>query len=401
MHTPHADDFGPPRSEAEVGAYARMVSLSFASDPARAVEWAHRSGPTNIRLLHEGGRPVAGLLRLPMGQHWGGRSVPMVGIAGVAVPPENRGRGYARRLMALAVRELADEGVALSTLYASTQPLYRSVGYEQAGAYCRVKMPPPRATPDHRWALCPLTEADEPEARGVYARFARGFDGTLNRGDYVWRRTLEFRERTYIGLGVREPGPAGATGPLRGYMRYSQTRGDRLADVLISDLAFDHPDAGRRLLGAMADFGTVVDSITFAAGATHPILTLNGSLWFDMELGDYWLMRVCDARAALEARGWPAGVKARLRLEVTDALVPANAGVWTLSVEGGRATLERDDAPGLPTLRANERGLASLYAGYLGAHGLALAGLIEGDAEAMALADSIFVRATPWMLDAF
>lgn len=49
------------------------------------------------------GAPAASLVRVPVGQRFGGRSVPMLGIAGVAVPPERRGGGLARRLMADAI----------------------------------------------------------------------------------------------------------------------------------------------------------------------------------------------------------------------------------------------------------------------------------------------------------
>src|SRR5262249_19241592 len=48
--------------------------------------------------------------------------------------PEDRGRGLARRLMAALLDEVAARGYPLSALYPATMPLYRSLGWELAGA---------------------------------------------------------------------------------------------------------------------------------------------------------------------------------------------------------------------------------------------------------------------------
>ncbi len=65
-----------------------------------------------MRLLREGGTDVACALRVPMGQFFGGRSVAMMGVAGVAVAPEARGRGLATRVMQEVLREAREEGGA-------------------------------------------------------------------------------------------------------------------------------------------------------------------------------------------------------------------------------------------------------------------------------------------------
>ncbi|MBI3925782.1 MAG: GNAT family N-acetyltransferase [Armatimonadetes bacterium] len=69
-----------------------------------------------------------------MAQWFGGRAVPMTGIAGVAVAPEARARAVGRALIRETLQELHKEGVALSALYPSTLPFYRASGYELAGS---------------------------------------------------------------------------------------------------------------------------------------------------------------------------------------------------------------------------------------------------------------------------
>ena len=93
------------------------------------------------------GTPAGGLALYRMGQWFGGRPVPLVGVGAVAIAPEHRGTGTAERLMEGTLRELRAEGIALSGLYPATQRLYRKGGYEQAGGRYHYSMPLARLRP--------------------------------------------------------------------------------------------------------------------------------------------------------------------------------------------------------------------------------------------------------------
>ncbi len=81
-----------------------------------------------------GGRPAAGAVFYDMRQWWGGRQVPMAGVSSVRVAPEDRGRGIGRLLMTALLDEIAARDYPLSALFPATMPLYRSLGWELAGA---------------------------------------------------------------------------------------------------------------------------------------------------------------------------------------------------------------------------------------------------------------------------
>jgi predicted acetyltransferase len=385
-------------TEADVPALARILSHAFAGPREGSAEWARKAGLENLRCLRPagGGEPPATLLRIPMGMYFGGRGVPMVGIAGVGVAPEARGRGAGAALMRAAVQEMGEEGVALSGLYPATQPLYRRVGYEQAGHRFEVRLPVRFVdTRERGMEVRPVTEAETPAVKACFAAFGAAFNGALDRTEYIWGRIRANRDITYHGFAA-----VGDTGAIEGYVYLSQTRKmDRgRQDLTLSDLAFTTARAGRRLLAFLADFSSMADDIVLYGGPLHPALFLLSEQRYRMDLREHWMLRVCDVPRAMEARGYAPGPRAELHLDIRDELLPKNQGRWTVSVEGGRAAVAKG---GRGDLRLDVRALAPLYSGLISARQLRLLGHLEGDDAAVGAADSIFAGPAPWQSDMY
>jgi hypothetical protein len=128
------------------------------------------------------------------------------------------------------------------------------------------------------------------------------------------------------------------------------------------------------------------------------------------------MLRLLDAPAAIAARGFPA-IDLDVPLHITDNQLPANSGLWLLTVRSpGKAHLDRTDggaSPGKPAphqsgaalaldgpLTLGARGLAALYAG-TPVSTLRRAGLASGGTpEADAALDAAFA-ARSFMLDDF
>ena len=116
-------------------------------------------------------------------------------------------------------------------------------------------------------------------------------------------------------------------------------------------------------------------------------------------LGDNIWVRLLDLPTALAGRRYAAGID--VVLDVTDALVPANAGTWRLRAEpfSGGVEVSRTDAPADVSLDVRE--LGALYLGGGSAPGLAAAGLVDGPAEALGRLHAAFAwplaPATSWI----
>ena len=387
--------FDPAR---DLDAVARMIALAFGGTPEKSKDWLASGGHDNLRVVRAGDHAVASLMRIPMGAYFGGQSVPLHGVAGVAVAPEERGSGRAAFLMREFLRTSHDEGWPLAGLYASTHTLYRKVGYEHAGHRFQYTVPFVRIDAseptDSGYRVVALTDQDEPDVRACYAAFARHFEGSLDRGPYIWSRLRKLREDTYTGFGIRD-----RSGVLRAYIHLTQQRTPSgRHDVLLSDLAFLDADAGRRLWKLLRDFSTMGESLIFFGGPTHPALQLLNQQRHEVKLKDDWLIRVINAKRALESRGYSPAIRAELHLHIDDELIPANAGRFVLRVADAKGSLE---SGGNGSLRISARGLATIYSGFNTPTQARMLGLCSGDDAAFAAADSVFARSTPWMSDMY
>ncbi|MEM1449216.1 MAG: GNAT family N-acetyltransferase [Planctomycetota bacterium] len=347
-----------------------------------------------------GDEMVATLTRIPMGHYLGGRPVTSVGIAAVAVPALRRGEGHARRLMRAALEEAHEEGFALSTLYASTYRLYRSVGFERAGTAAVLQVTPERLqgiepledADDTR--VLELTPDDEADARALYESYAPRHDGYAVRSSegLWWRATFPRRIRSEGALVLEGDRPTG-------YARWIRTKGPGYRyELHVSDMAATTAAAARRIVSVLRDHGTIGETTHWGTGPGDPLAALLPGPRFDVVGRDDWMVRVVDVTAALEQRGYASDVAARLEFAVDDPDFDANAGQFTLDVEDGRGTVRRG---GSGTLRVTARALAPLVTGFATARQLALTGGVEGNETSLATAGALFASSGPWMVDRF
>ena len=190
-----------PALDSERTAIISILQWAFGGSVADTKSWVERTGLDKLRVLREDGRPTGALEILWMGQWFGGRSVPMAGIAAVGVSPEVRGKGAATRLLRGMMEEIRSEGAAISTLYPATQPLYRKAGYEQAGGRFEIRLSPKAiAYRERDLEMRPILDADRDAVIALYGEHARSRNGTLDRNGYIWSRVVAPRGESARGF---------------------------------------------------------------------------------------------------------------------------------------------------------------------------------------------------------
>ena len=397
-------------------AQLNLVERAFGSIPAaqrdrqlQSLSW-HMATGRSLGAF-DGRQPVAGASFHDMRQWWHGRPGPMAGVAVVMVAPEYRGRGVGRRLMTAVLDEIAARGYPLSALFPATMPLYRSLGWELAGARDTVIIPArslrglvapdaavsgPDAGPDPV-----LRRAGPGDADAVIAVLGRVHEAARDCGPIT-------RDAATVAEWLSGPDLYSYLAE-DGFLAYQWHHGNR-------DLYVERAEAasGRTVRAFWAHLGSYASTAEKVYARTGPA----SALWWltrerdiGIERRSRWMLRVVDAAAAIAARGYPAEVSVRVRVRIADGARPANSGRWQLTVAGGAGTLERlgPDASGSPAgpaglgstdLTLGARGLAALYAG-TPLVTLRQAGLVaDGTPADDAALDAAFA-ATPYMLDAF
>jgi len=373
---------------------APIVGWAFGGGTSRALDWLRSAGASHVRVARVKGRIIGGLVEIPMGQWFGGQSVPMLGLAGVAIAPEARGKGLALSMVRETLRAARQQGVAISALYPSTFSLYRKAGYELAGSHCRftlqLRQLPRAARPRSVEAL---GDQAQPGVESTYREVARQHNGYLDRGAYVWNRVRRPDMEHARGFGV-----LGADG-VDGYVFLKVTAARRLPlELSLSDFMVRTPQALASLLAFLGDHLTTVERATWTGGPSDARLLGVGERVIQSSVEDYWMLRLLDVRAALLARGYPA-LTAAVDLHVEDEFLPENSGRYPLVLQAGAARLEPRGAA--PVVRLSVGALAALYSGFATPWQLAVAGRLEADGAARAVLTDIFAGPAPGLADFF
>jgi predicted acetyltransferase len=276
--------------------------------------------------VFDGDRLAAAARIRPFTQWWHGRPQPMAGIAGVTVNPEDRGRGVGTLLMRAVIERAAGLGEAVSTLYPATTPLYRATGYEHAGAQHLMTFPAEALRsirPTGRVELRRMGPGDAAEVVSVLHRVhaAARSSGPISWDERTWSLRLA-NEDDLLYL-ARD-----------GYVVY-RWDGD---GIRVVNLVAGSEETARALWGLVGSASSVAERVTAASAPDDPVLWLLRERSKEDVTLVRWMFRVVDVAAAVERRGFPAGVIADVTAEIDDELRPGNTGRWRLRIGGGTAT---------------------------------------------------------------
>lgn len=373
--------------------YGHIAAHAFGFPAEEHADWFARAGHENLRVAVDGEHVHGGLIVIPQGQWFGGRSVPSLGVAGVAVSPEARAGGVATKLMRDTVREARAQGFALSSLYPATVQLYRRAGYARAGARHEIVITPAAAKTGVRGRLARVDDPENDDGlRALYGRFGALRDGFLDRGPYVWGRVFRPRKASTEVFALH--GPRG----VEGYLALGHQMGDEAGEVIVRDFVVFDRQAAERALEALSAYGSVANEIRWWGAAPDLLTESVPERRHQIRTTDYWMLRVCDVERALSMRGYSPVLDLSLDLEIEDDLVAENAGRWRLRVRDGKATVERG---GDGALRLDVRGFAALYTGFHDARTLVALGEAQGGDLELARADALFGGSPPAMRDYF
>ncbi|WP_439566209.1 GNAT family N-acetyltransferase [Gloeocapsopsis crepidinum] len=365
----------------------KILQQCLNSPPDSIKTYLQRVGRENFRSIRHSNQIIGGLVILPQGQWFRGECVPMGGIQAVGIAPEYRGSGAALELMQQTIRELYNQGIPLSTLYAATQRLYRQAGYEQGGSLCTWEMPTQSIMMRDRTLPMQAVNVDDNRLHNLYQQQAKSTNGYLQRHQSIWQEIVELSTYAYL-IGDRS----------EGYLLFKQQEVNNSNCLIIRDLVLLSAGAVQRFWSFISDHRSQVEKVRWRA-SPHNFLTLvlpeQTAKVANLE---HWMVRIVDVIKALEKRGYPQELVTELHLEVRDDLIVENNDKFILKVAQGRGEVVRG---GKGELKLDVRGLSPLYTGLFTPQQLQLVGWLEATETALSIATQIFVSSSPWMSDFF
>jgi predicted acetyltransferase len=371
---------------------------AFAVPESDRERWTSLVDPAGMTTAFLGTEVVGSLNVIPLGQWYGGRSVPMGGVATVVVRPEHRGEGIAARLLARSLERMRDDGLLVSTLHPATTRVYRASGWEIGGDLARHQIATralerlPRGDSEK---VRRLTREEWPLVQQCYDAVAPAHSGWLDRSEWWWKVTGDdsFEDQSFVYAVDGDDGFAG-------FVVYTQRASDSWGySIEVEELVAREPGTAVTLWRFLASNGMQVRDVTINRGPVDELLLVLPEQDVRQVHNNRWMHRLVDVPAALGARGYPAAVAAEVHLELTDKVAPWNDGRWVLRVEGGRGQVTPG---GTGEVQLTINALSALSSGWTSATALTGAGALHhASPKACAALDAIFAGPAPTMVDEF
>jgi predicted acetyltransferase len=322
----------------------------------------------------------------------GGELAGAAGVTAVSVLPSHRRRGILSAMMRHQLADIRDRGESIAALFASEPGIYGRYGYGCSSEHLQftvrrgeTQLVPsaPRSRPA---AAIRLRESDPdkllPELAKVYDLVLPGRPGMPARDDRWWRNAIADPEFSRNGMGpLRCMLAEDDSGP-RGYALYAARpdwadEGIPSHALVIRELMAADPEATAALWADLLTRDLVGEVRVRQRPADDALLHLLADRRRARALlSDGLWIRLTDVPAALCQRGYARDID--VVLEVTDELIPDNAGRWRLQASGTApahlASCERSGQPADLALPVSALGAAYLGGTRLGA--LAAAGQV-------------------------
>ncbi|MGI3782721.1 MAG: GNAT family N-acetyltransferase, partial [Janthinobacterium lividum] len=210
---------------------------------------------------YSGGRLVAQAADREYDGWFGGRMLPLAGVADVTVAAEARGAGVLGPLLRAMLQGARDRGAVMSTLFPTAPRIYRRVGYEAIGTLRWVDVPSAALgalPPAPAVVLRRAGPEDAGTVRQLYAGWASGLDGPLTRTGISFPETDAELVGAATGLTLAED----VDGQPLGYTAWVRGSGQAGApDLLVRDLVAGDASVYAALLRMLGSFSSVAATV--------------------------------------------------------------------------------------------------------------------------------------------
>jgi predicted acetyltransferase len=256
----------------------------------------------------------------------------MGGVAAVATHAAYRRRGYAGELMRAALRGMRERSVHLSMLHPFAHAFYRRYGWELATEAISYELKPRDLPTDNEQKYVrAYRDGDLHRMMVLLEGEASRHPLSVHRDEGRWRQLLD--------RGEQEAAVYEAEAGIEGYLLYDLREGDGSPHTLVlSELITATPAARRALISFAAAFDPLMFAVKYSASRGEPLHPYLENSYVNARLAPEFMLRLVDVEQALKLLRL--NVNTLFVLEVTDDVIPENAGEYTIAPSGATTWYE-------------------------------------------------------------
>jgi predicted acetyltransferase len=255
------------------------------------------------------------------------------GIGGVATLVESRRSGAGSALMRGTLRQMFDDGKAISALYAFKEEYYRRFGWEACGWRWQHSLPSHRI-PETELSL-PVRQIKPEDAAGLdsaYVPMIRALSGSHLRSSDDWQKRLGKKPMAIYAVGD----------PIEGYFWAKAVEFWETAEI--GEIAWSTSRGYDSLWAVIKGLCSNQANVTWCEPPNGPIIGRFVNQGLDSKLSRPTMFRVINVEKALKAIA-PAGGEFSFCLEVVDEEIPENCGAFKVTSGPGSSTVIRGGEP--------------------------------------------------------
>lgn len=368
----------------EMQSVERLWAYCFEKSDDPFFQWffSGYSRPENVLGGFNGGQLLTCTHIIPYDLSLRGRTVAAGYIVGLATAPEARGTGAAGGLLAAALAEMRRRDQLVSILMPSKAGFYYPFNWELCYHHYKFIIPLTElASISRREGQFRAADlADWSSLASVYDRFVTGRHGYVVRTKANWYNLIaaHLAEKGFVYLLER-------AGQCEGYLLY------KLSDnhLIVTEMAYTDSAAQQALFYFLHQHRSQAGTVEWDSPLDDAACFILPNPKQEIKLYPFMSARIVDALGLLRYMHYPAGVKARLKLEVVDTLISWNNSTFELAVDKEQAIVE-DVGQQRGDISLSVGALTQLVFGRLNASQLARMGKIQGSREKLQMLDALF-----------
>ena len=311
--------------------------------------------PNNALLAFAGDRLVSMSHMNPYPMMLNGKKISSAALAGVATEKNERGKGYAARLIKESLKEMKKRGIAFSFLYPFNYDFYRKYGYELC---YENKVYTVSGEPEYRYDTALIT--DRADTSRLYTKYCEGLNGHIIRSAEY--QAVKLRERladnNKIYLISDKGDPAG-------YALAEDTGEKIVLGELISSDPLNAAKSVSAMLGKPVEFTSPYE-YTMAGFTIKP----------------HCMGRIVDVTAVF---GGAPAKDGEMVVRITDDIIAENNGNFHFKSKGGRLHVAETD--GAEDMAADIKYMVPAAVGFNA----------KMDENVWRLYSTFFAEKTPWI----